>query len=135
MNPISKSHKRFSERLNNPRVLEYPEEFLGPNYKEVLNFWLILDDLPEEQLEIIEGRYEDFYNKHNYEWYKLAIEIEKACNETIGYKFTVEVTFVAAFYYDTSITFHATLELIGMHKILENHQQPLTFLPMFLEVL
>jgi hypothetical protein len=57
MNTISKIHKRFLESLNNPRVLENPEEFLGPNYKEVLNFWLILDELSEEQLRVVKERY------------------------------------------------------------------------------
>jgi len=54
---ISKAHKRFSERLENPRVLTNPEEFLGPNYKAVLNFWMILDELSEDQWIVIKERY------------------------------------------------------------------------------
>jgi hypothetical protein len=45
MNPISKTHKLFSARLNNPRVLTNPEEFLGENFKAVLNFWILIDKL------------------------------------------------------------------------------------------
>jgi hypothetical protein len=62
MNTISKIHKCFSECLETPRVLENPEEFLGPNFEAVLNFWLILDDLSEEQLEVVKKRYRAFSN-------------------------------------------------------------------------
>ncbi len=96
MNTISKSHKRFSERLNNPRVLTNPKEFLGPNYEVVGD---------------------------NYAY-------EAGC-------VVYAVTYSRASYYatKTSVARWTTIELIAMHKILENHQQPLTFFPMFLEVL
>ena len=42
---ISKIHEEFSERLSYKklRILSNPEEFLGPNYKAVLNFWILLE--------------------------------------------------------------------------------------------
>ena len=46
----------------------------------------------------------------------------------------IVVTIVAIFVTKNSFAAGcATMELIGMHKILENHQKPLTFFPMFLE--
>ena len=128
---ISKVHKRFSERLQDPRVLTNPEEFLGPNYKAVLNFWLILDDLSEEQLKLIEGFSEDFCNKPYSEWLKVIDEALKASYQTIGYKYTNQAIFVAGVCFDTSFTSEVTLELIGMHLLLDQNK-PLTIFPMFL---
>lgn len=48
---ISKIHQKYAELLSNPQVLELPENFLGPNYKTVLNFWLWLESLSIEELE------------------------------------------------------------------------------------
>jgi hypothetical protein len=129
----SKTHKRFSERLNNPRVLTNPKEFLGPNFEAVLNFWLILDDLSEEQIEVVNERYDDFYDGNRSEWRKardLAMDASVVGAGYADYAFWAawDVTYSSAARW-------ATLELIGMHKILENHQQPLTFFQMFLEVL
>ncbi len=42
---ISTTHQRFVRILSNQRALEHPEEFLGPNWKDILNFWLYLDTL------------------------------------------------------------------------------------------
>ncbi len=135
MNPISKIHKHFSERLNNSRVLENPEEFLGPNYKEVLNFWLILDELSEEQLRIVKGRYYDFHNKNCSEWYKVADLAWDTSYEVIGRGYAYEAGWATYDVTKSEAARWATRELIGMHKILEVHQQPLTFFQMFLEVL
>jgi hypothetical protein len=41
----SKTHQRFSEYLKVPESLERPEDFLGPNYAAVLNFWSWTDTL------------------------------------------------------------------------------------------
>ena len=32
-------------------VLEHPEKYLGPNYKELLNFWVYWHSLSAEQIE------------------------------------------------------------------------------------
>jgi hypothetical protein len=123
MNTISKIHKCFSEYLNNPRVLTNPEEFLGENFEAVLNFWIILDELSEEQWRVVKKRYRSFYNENYSEWCKardLAIDTS---------------TEVICWYYADLAAAYAARELIAMHKILEGHQKPLTFFPMFLEVL
>jgi hypothetical protein len=45
----SKIHKRFSERLEQPDVLTNPGKYLGPNWEDVLNFWIYLDTLSDEE--------------------------------------------------------------------------------------
>jgi hypothetical protein len=135
MNPISKSHKRFSEYLKTPRVLENPEEFLGPNFEAVLNFWLILDGLSEEQWRVINERYWAFYDENYSEWDKainLAIDTSL---EVVGWYYAEKAGYVAYVVTKSAATGWATRELIGMHEILEDHQKPLTFFQMFLEVL
>ena len=127
MNNISKIHQEFSRSLKNPRVLTNPEEFLGPNYEAVLNFWLFLDDLTKDQFKAIEGRYWDFCNNQPSEWCKASDEAIEASYETIGDKFANNASY-------GNIAFYATKELIGMHKFF-GQNKPLTFFPMFLEVL
>jgi hypothetical protein len=135
MNPISKIHKLFSERLNDPKVLTNPEEFLGKNYKAVLNFWLILDDLSEEQWRVVEERYDNFYDENRSEWDKAANLAWKAAKEVVGVNYAYDAEWAAYGVTYSWAAYWASLELIGMHKILEDHQQLLTFFPMFLEVL
>ena len=132
---ISKSHKLLSERLNNPRVLTNPEEFLGPNYRAVLNFWLFLDDLTEEQWRTIISRYWYFYRNQSDEWYKAIDEARKTSDKIIGKKFAFCATLTSSVdYYSFDCASHATGELIGMHLLLDQ-QKPLIFFNMFLEVL
>jgi hypothetical protein len=135
MNTISKTHKLFSEYLRNPRVLENPEEFLGPNFEAVLNFWLILDELSEEQLRVVKKRYEVFFDKNFSEWRKATNLAIAASEEVVGLGYAYEACWVAWVATNSSAAYWTTRELIGMHKILEDHQQPLIFFPMFLEVL
>jgi hypothetical protein len=137
MNTISKTHKRFSERLGIPRVLENPEEFLGPNFEAVLNFWLFLDELSEEQWRVVNERHWAFYNENYSEWRKAVNLAIDASKKVVDENYAYEAGWAA--YVVTSINANAadlaTLELIAMHKILEDHQQPLTFFQMILEVL
>ena len=135
MNPISKTHKRFSERLNNPRVLENPEEFLGPNFEALLNFWLILDELSEEQLSVVKERYWDFYDEKYSEWRKAINLAWNASKEVVGWEYANEAGWAAYYATNSWASHRATLELIGMHKILEDQQNPLIFFQMFLETL
>ena len=132
MNTISKIHQNFSERLNNPRVLTNPEEFLGRNYKEVLNFWMILDELSEGQLRVVKERYGAFYYENYSEWSK-ARDLADDASEEVVHADYVYYAICAAWNITNSAARWATLELIGMHLILE--QQFLTFFEMILEVL
>jgi hypothetical protein len=135
MNTISKSHKRFSERLRNPRVLTNPEEFLGPNFEAVLNFWLFLDELSEEQWRVVKKRYRAFYDENYSEWNKAVNLAIDASKEVVGGEYANYAFWAAWDVTKSEAACLATRELIGMHKILEDHQQPLTFFQMFLEVL
>ena len=126
---ISKAHKRFSELLNNPEVLTNPEEFLGPNFEAVLNFWLWIDGLSRDQWETIRCSSWDFYNNQRSEWLKARDEAIKASNETIGWKFACIAADAAWDVYGYYAACYATRELIGMHKILEQ-QKPLLFIPL-----
>ena len=133
---ISKSHQIFSELLKNPRVLSNPQEFLGPNYETVLNFWLILDELTKDQWRTIWSRYWDFYDLQLSEWRKAADESIEASDETIERDFAdnaVDAVDAAWDVYGYTAGW-ATRELIGMHKFFEQ-QKPLSFFQMFLEVL
>ena len=128
---ISKSHKRFSERLKNRRVLSNPEEFLGPNYKAVLNFWLRLDDLTVGQFTTIRSRYFNFRANQYFECNKALEEALDASYETIGREFTDNSDYASWDVYRFSTAFSVSRELIGMHKILEQNK-PLTFFELFL---
>jgi hypothetical protein len=133
MTNISKSHKLFSEYLNNPRVLTNPEEFLGPNYEEVLNFWLILEELSEEQLRVVNERYWAFFDETRSEWRKATDLVCEASEKVVGWNYAHYASWAALVVTKSSAAYWATRELIGMHLILE--QQPLTFFEMILEVL
>jgi hypothetical protein len=135
MNTISKSHKRFSERLGISRVLTNPEEFLGPNFETVLNFWLILDELSEEQLRVVSERYEAFRIENTSEWYKVANLAIVVSKEVVRGKYAFHAGYAAWSVTKSEAACLATRELIGMHKILEDHQKPLTFFEMIIEVL
>ena len=48
---FSKSHQNFNNHFGgNYDVLEHPENFLGPNYQTVLNFWSWIDTLNVQQI-------------------------------------------------------------------------------------
>jgi hypothetical protein len=135
MNTISKSHKRFSERLNNPRVLTNPKEFLGPNFEAVLNFWMKLEELSEEQLRVVKEHYEVFRNENRSECRKAIDLANDASIEVVGWAGAYHAGCAAYVVTYSSAACLATRELIGMYKILEDHQKPLTFFQMILEVL
>ena len=155
---ISKIHKRYSELLNNPRVLTNPEEFLGPNYKAVLNFWMILDDLSEDQWETIDDRLNEYlyYNLIGVmsmtgptgKIFKISnpalMPVEEFKDNLSQIKIVelelfksiceVVIMMMAGSNSDRVYTLtRATTELIGMHLLLDQ-QKPLTFFEMFLNL-
>ena len=131
MNSISKSHQRYS-RLLNSRILEFPEEFLGPNYEEVLNFWMFLDDLSQEQLRVVNERYLAFYDKNPSEWRKAIDLAIKASREVVGWDYANEAGWAAYNVTNSYAVYFVTEELIGMHLILDQ-EKPLTFFEMILD--
>jgi hypothetical protein len=57
------SHKRFVSQLNRYHcineqdILDHPENYLGPNYKELLNFWFYCESLSGEQWGVYRNRF------------------------------------------------------------------------------
>jgi hypothetical protein len=122
---ISKPHQRFANILNNQRVLSHPEEFLGPNWKDVLNFWIYLDTLTFEQIDIARNRVRNLDDAHiNYSKNLASIAASEATNHYISHCVYVSAPGYAGF---------VAKELIGAHKILEQGQT-LTLVPLFLEL-
>jgi len=115
---ISKTHKRFANLIRDQNALEYPERFLGPNWKDVLNFWIHLDTLSVEERRIINRRYLALDNMST-----LKILACNAANDTIGIHYSNAAGCVS----DGYDVWRATWELIGSHKL-----ESLKFLPLFL---
>jgi hypothetical protein len=116
---ISKTHQRFADRLNDQRALDYPEEFLGPNWREVLNFWLYIDTLSIEQLNMASDLYWALDRAdRNY-----AVDL---ANNAAGEVTSDDISHHAYMSAPGWAGGNATRELIGAHKIL-GQGKPLTF--------
>jgi hypothetical protein len=131
---ISKIHQNFADNLNTHRALSHPEEFLGPNWKEVLNFWIYLDNLSDEQLDIAEDR----FNEAPLDDLDIVDIVDNAAWETFDVC-SVGVG-VSPYVIASSINcdldradYKTTLELIGAHKILEQGK-PLVLVPLWLDL-
>ncbi len=115
----------LSTLIKKYQTTERPEEFLGPNWKVVLNFWIYLDTLSYGQL-----------NKANELFWNLDESDRIAASElawdatcaTIGVYYNADI-----FENLTTDIGEATLELIGSQKILEQGKF-LTFVPLFLDL-
>jgi hypothetical protein len=116
---ISKAHQNFADHLDDQTALEYPEYFLGPNWKDVLNFWIYLDTLSVEECKTI---FMSYHASHDGSQKALSW---KAARDTISHLYvdksvTATCTFAEAY---------ATFDLIGSHKL-----ETLNFLPLFLKL-
>jgi hypothetical protein len=125
---ISKSHQNFAIRLSNQDILNHPENYLGSNWKEVINFWLYLDTLSYEQLKAVEYRYATSINE------KLRIYKAKACKAAASatdYAYHASCSAYCPHPRAERAAYYTTQELIGLDKLLEQDYQ-LVFFPMFL---
>ncbi len=116
----------LSTLIKKYQTIERPEEFLGPNWKVVLNFWRHLDNLRPEQLNKANELFctLDWLDRHD-----AASELAwRATCDTIGVYYNVDI-----FGNLTTDIGEATLELIGSQKILEQGKF-LTFVPLFLDL-
>ncbi len=108
---ISKIHQEFSEQLNDPRALTHPEDFLGPNWKDLINFWLHVDGLSEEEKRKMNDRFwaldEDVL--------KSASDAKNAAKKVVGKK-VINAIWLANVW---NVFNAATRELITRHKLLE----------------
>jgi hypothetical protein len=119
----SKTHKRFSEHLNQPDVLTNPGKYLGPNYQDVLNFWIYVDTLSAEEKEEMWQRCwdldDDVRNTSN-------VASRDAAEEVVGLRFRYAAWRAAYDVTGWGLVFgYATYELIGHHKLLEQNKTPL----------
>jgi hypothetical protein len=127
---ISKIHKMFSDHLGEPKVLTNPEDYLGPNWKDVINFWLYVVTLNEEEIDKIGKSYWTLDDDVR----ESAIDASSvAAKEVVGLKVR-DVAWSAAWDVTDwgSVFAYATCELIASHKLLEHGKSP-TFLPLCLK--
>ena len=109
---ISQAHHRFVNLVKNNEALTNPQEFLGPNTDQLIKFWSSLDELTEEQLKTVKGRYHDFCDNQWPEWSKALHESIKASIEIIGVEFSFFADLAAELDY-CFVACWATLEIIG----------------------
>jgi len=127
---ISTAHKKFSEYLEKPDALENPQNYLGPNYLSVLNFWLWIDTLSSEQWKEVARRYDTIpFAARGAAWV--------AAWDAAGYAARVaarDAAWDAAWYAARDAARYATgrttCEIIGSHNLIEKGT-PFTFLPLF----
>jgi hypothetical protein len=125
----SKTHKRFSERLNQPDVLTDPGKYLGPNWEDVLNFWIYLEGLSKQEREEMGKRFWDLDDDVRY---CAFIASRDAAEEVVGLRFRYAAWCAACDVTGPGRRFVfgcATVELIAHHKLLEQNKTP-TFLPL-----
>ncbi len=128
---IFKIHQLFADYLNNQRVVEHPEEFLGPNWKNVLNFWRYLDTLSDAQWNSIK----DAYLSLSLNERQLAYAAAELAAWAAGYaSHAMAIVLRPAGDVDACVAaLVATYELIGSH-ILKERNKSLVMLPLFLNV-
>ena len=119
---ISRTHQRFANSLRNQRALDCPEEFLGPNWKDVLNFWLYLDTLSGEQFGIAGDLRRNL---------RCVDESENLAYLAACVSITTGISYEAHMSAPSITSGWATRELIGANKIL-GQGKLLTFVPIFL---
>jgi hypothetical protein len=126
---ISKIHQRFSDLLKEPRALTNPEDYLGPNWEDVINFWLYVDGLNVEEMNNMNALYLSLSEDVQVSAWRAAWASAK---EVVGEKVTIAAC--GASYDKTYYMFfgYATYELIAQHKLLEQGKT-LVFLPLCLK--
>jgi hypothetical protein len=126
---ISKTHQVFSVYLKEPRALTNPEDYLGPNWQDVINFWFYLDGLSEDEKERILDSYWALDEDVRVSAWNDA---KDAAKKVVGKKVRDAACDAAYDVTEWCDFVYVTLELLGHHKILE-HGKSLTFLPLCLE--
>ncbi len=105
----SKIHQEFAKKLNDLKALQKPQNYLGPNYLEVLVFWEHIERLTEEEMDRINVSYLTL----DEEMQKSAEDSMEASKEFVGDE-VVEV--IWGLFYDVADYFvfgEATHELIA----------------------
>jgi hypothetical protein len=119
----SKTHKRFASYLNRfynineQDVLEHSENYLGPNYKELLNYWFYRDSLSAKQWNVYWDRVDSLNNETLKKAHSTAEELAK---EVIDPRFVDYIWVLDE-------------ELIASHLYIERGI-PFTFLPLSIDL-
>jgi hypothetical protein len=127
----SKIHQRFAGDVVD-RLIE-PEKYMGPNYKEILNFWWFLEGLNDSQWENVGERYsllgENF--KHNGLVVSNSLKVQMAVESTVIWGAAQRVCVGEGRHIDQVYAVEwATDELISMHLTLEQ-MHSLVYVPLF----
>jgi hypothetical protein len=116
---ISKIHQSFSDHLGEPKVLTNPEDYLGPNWEDVINFWLYVDTLTKEEREKMSDSYWDLD-------YDVLDSAENAAwdssEEVVGEEVANMAWNAALDVTDYSVFGFVTDELLASHKLLEQNK-------------
>ena len=134
----SKAHQKFSNRLQNQEALTNLQDFLGPNYETVLNFWWFLDSLTKDNWKEVASRHYalDYAARHaagDAAGYAAGYAASNAIVNAAGYAAGVAAGYAAgdaAWDAAWDAAAYATYELIGMHTLL-NDGKDLLFVPLF----
>jgi hypothetical protein len=118
----SKIHQAFSNYLKQPDVLTHPANYLGPNWEDVLNFWIYVDTLSEQEREEMWRRYCALDD--NVRWFA-SNAARAASDEVVCWKFKSAAWDAAAVVTGWWVFGCATWELIAHHKLLEQDKTPL----------
>lgn len=114
---ISEIHQKFSRRLNEPDVLTNPRKYLGPNWKDVLNFWFYAECLSAEEKD-------EIYNRYLALDFNLQVSSNTSARivakSVIGCEFRDEAWLASFNITGLRVFSDATLELIGSHKLNKN---------------
>ena len=126
----SKAHQNFSSELQKPEALTNPQNFLGPNYETVLNFWWTMDSLTETQWKEVARRYDAIDYAAWYAARDAARDAAWSAARDAAWYAAGYAARYAARDAARSAAWYATYELIGMHTLL-NDGRDLLFVPLF----
>jgi hypothetical protein len=126
----SKAHQRFSTIIRHSAGLTSPQDFLGPNYETVLNFWWTMDSLTETQWNEVARRYDalDYAAGSAAGDAARSAARDAACYAARSAAWSA--AWSAARYAAGYAAGSATYELMGMHTLL-NDGKTLLFVPLF----
>ena len=128
----SKAHQNFFNYFQNPETLTNPQNFLGPNYAIILDFWWYLETMTPEQLLDADSKYYSYNIRNSENRYHIIrsraygeIGIDRAniaieATRQISREILLDFCYVAA---------PVTAELISLQTIFDNGEE-LIYLPM-----
>jgi hypothetical protein len=127
----SKAHQDLAERNGTHEVYDNPENYLGPNYEAVLNFWWYLETLTKEQLLELEGKYSLKQMQYSNRYCEIVDHVEELLDwgrraTAASASRSLVRNIIGKF---PSIPAPVTLELIALQTILDKGEE-LIFIPM-----